>query len=259
MKLKSTCVAAAAYLVCALAVSHATTIITYEDIDLGSQGYINNVTYSSSGVTHTNSFNATWGSWSGFAISNNTNTTLSSFVQNEYISHSSGAASGSQFAVGYVSSSTSTRLVFGAPTDMTGFGAMFTNTRAAANSMLNGDAFAKKFGGTSGNDQDWFLLSIQGYKGGSATGSTELYLADFRFADNTMDFILQTWTNLDFTPLGTVDEIRFSLSSSDVGDFGMNTPAYFAMDQLVVPEASTSMLGMATVLVLLGRRARRKI
>ncbi len=259
MKLKSTCVAAAAYLVCALAVSHATTIITYEDIDLGSQGYVNNVTYSSSGVTHTNSFNATWGSWSGFAISNNTNTTLSSFVPNEYISHAGGAASGAQFAVGYVSSSTSTRLVFGTPTDMTGYGAMFTNTRAAANSMLNGDAFAKKFGGTSGNDADWFLLTVHGLNGGSATGSAQLYLADFRFTDNRMDFILNTWTHLDFTPLGTVDEIQFSLSSSDVGDFGMNTPAYFAMDQFVVPESSTSMLGMAATIFLLGRRARRKI
>ncbi|MEZ4565949.1 MAG: DUF4465 domain-containing protein [Desulfobacterales bacterium] len=30
--------------------------------------------------------------------------------------------------------------------------------------------------------------------------------------------------------LGMVKELTFSLSSTDTGDYGMNTPAYFAMD-----------------------------
>jgi hypothetical protein len=239
---------------CLITRASAATIITYEDVSLGAQGYANDTPYTASGVTHTNAFNPTWGSWSGFAISNNSNTTSSSFVPNEYISHAGGAAEGSQFAVGYVSSSMSTRLLFGGLTEMSGLSAQFTNTRAAANSMLNGDAFAKKFGGASGNEADWFLLSIHGFQGGAATGSTSLYLADFRFADNSFDYILSSWTTVDFTPLGSVDEIRFSLSSSDEGDFGMNTPAYFAMDQLVVPEPSSVSLVMTSALLLWRRR-----
>jgi Domain of unknown function (DUF4465) len=251
MKLHSTRVALAA---CLLTRAYAVTTITYEDVSLGTQGYVNNTPYAASGVTHTNSFNSTWGSWSGFAISNNTNTTPSSYVPNEYISHAGGAASGSQFAVGYASSSMSTRLLFGGVTDMTGLSAQFTNTRAAANSMINGDSFAKKFGGVSGNDADFFLLSINGFQGGSAMGSTSLYLADFRCTDNSLDYILNAWTTIDFTPLGSVDEIRFTMSSSDVGSFGINTPTYFAMDQLVVPEPTSASLVMASALLLWRRR-----
>jgi hypothetical protein len=251
MILNTTRVALAA---CLITRAYAVTTISYEDVALGSQGYINDAPYHASGVTHSNSFHPTFGSWSGFAVSNNTNTTPSSFVPNEYISHAGGAADGAQFAVGYVSSSMSTRLLFGAMTDMTGLGASFANTRAAADSMINGDFFAKKFGGASGSDPDWLLLTINGYQGGSPTGSTSLYLADFRFTDDSFDYILSTWTNIDFTPLGVVDEIRFTMSSSDVGSFGINTPTYFAMDQLAVPEPSSTTLIMASAVVLWRRR-----
>ena len=51
-----------------------------------------------------------------------------------------------------------------------------------------------------------------------------------------------------------MDEIRFTMSSSDNGMFGMNTPAYFAMDNLVVPEPSSLTLGALAGLTLLRRR-----
>jgi hypothetical protein len=35
---------------------------------------------------------------------------------------------------------------------------------------------------------------------------------------------------VDCSKLGSVDSITFYLSSSDVGSFGMNTPAFFCMD-----------------------------
>ena len=66
------------------------------------------------------------------------------------------------------------------------------------------------------------------------------YLADFRFADNSQDYIVNDWRYVDFSPLGSVDEIRFSMSSSDNDAFGPLTPTYFAMDNfLAVPEPSS--------------------
>ena len=41
-------------------------------------------------------------------------------------------------------------------------GLYVTNNNYAYYSMLNGDAFAKKFGGGSSDDEDWFLLTITG-------------------------------------------------------------------------------------------------
>ena len=41
-------------------------------------------------------------------------------------------------------------------------GAYFTNTTYTALSMLNGDGFAKQFGGASGTDADWYNITIEG-------------------------------------------------------------------------------------------------
>jgi hypothetical protein len=41
---------------------------------------------------------------------------------------------------------------------------------------------------------------------------------------------IDKWTYVDLTEFGKVDAIFFTLTSSDNGDYGMNTPAYFCMD-----------------------------
>lgn len=105
------------------------------------------------------------------------------------------------------------------------------NSTYAYNSMRDGDPFAKKFGGISGNDPDWFKLTIKKYLGGILQNdSIEFYLADFRFANNTQDYIVSDWTYLNTSSLGIGDSLLFTLSSSDNGTFGMNTPAFFCID-----------------------------
>jgi hypothetical protein len=128
-----------------------------------------------------------------------------------------------------------------------------TNTTTAALSMRDGDGFAKKFGGTSGNDPDFFVLHVAGKNAANqATGTVDFYLADYRFSNNTQDYIVSQWTAVDLSTLGPdTAALSFSLDSSDVGMFGMNTPAYFAADNLVttpVPEPATVGLVAAAVL-----------
>ena len=43
-------------------------------------------------------------------------------------------------------------------------------------------------------------------------------------------------------PLGNVDSVLFSLTSSDVGQFGMNTPGFFAIDEFTTRDASVGLL-----------------
>lgn len=106
-----------------------------------------------------------------------------------------------------------------------------TNTTYAYLSMRDGDGFAKKFGGATGNDPDWFKVSFILYLTGGGVDTVHHYLADFRFQNNAFDYIQKDWEQVNFN-LGTVDSIGIKLSSSDTGAFGMNTPAYLALDQL---------------------------
>ena len=120
-----------------------------------------------------------------------------------------------------------------------------TNSTYAALSMLNGDSFSKKFGGTSGNDPDFLTLTIKGYQTidstGPESGSLDFLLADFRFSDNTLDYVVDQWASVDLSGFGATRSLQFSLDGSDVGQFGLNTPAYFAIDEIsmdTIPEPS---------------------
>ncbi len=76
-------------------------------------------------------------------------------------------------------------------------------------------------------DKDQFILIITGYNNNTPVNSMSVKLA------NGMD-ILNTWKEVDLTPLGLVTKINFTVSSTDQGPYGMNTPAYFCLDQLTV-------------------------
>ncbi len=109
-----------------------------------------------------------------------------------------------------------------------------SNNAYAYYAIKNGNQFAKKFGGVDGTDPDFFKVVVTGLdEQGSVTGSTEFYLADFRFEDNSQDYIADSWETLDLSPLGNVKKLAFSYQSSDASDWGMNTPAYVALDKLV--------------------------
>ncbi|MBN1842209.1 MAG: DUF4465 domain-containing protein, partial [Deltaproteobacteria bacterium] len=71
-----------------------------------------------------------------------------------------------------------------------------------------------------------FKLTIRGRDGGGDETGT----VDFLLANGTD--IVNTWTWVDLSSLGPVKSLEFELTSSDVGDWGMNTPAYFCMDSL---------------------------
>ncbi|MGB1129638.1 MAG: DUF4465 domain-containing protein, partial [Haloferula sp.] len=189
--------------------------------------------------------------------SNTTDTTTPGFGNQYSAFTGSGVGGSSNYSVGYMSAFTGDNPTteFGGTIDLGfGGGAWLTNTTYAALAMRDGDAFTEKFGGASGNDEDWFLLTIEGFNGVSSTGIIEFYLADYRFSDNSMDYIIDEWTFVDFSSLGEVDRLEFRLDSSDVGEFGINTPTYFAMDNLTIPEPSIAILTLLAGSCLLRRK-----
>ncbi len=164
--------------------------------------------------------------WSGFAISRMKNDSTGD-ISNQYSAITGEGANGSlAYAVFYNPGKDTIQLTKKAKLSSV----QITNSTYAYFTMKNGSLFSKKFGGETGNDPDWFLLSITGIKDGVRKDTLEFYLADFRDSDNTKDTIISTWQNLDLSVLDTVDMLEISLSSSDTGLWGMNTPAYFCLD-----------------------------
>lgn len=222
-------------------------VADFENLSLSPESYWNGSDgsggFTSGGMFFNNTYNASWSSWDQFAYSNITDNTTAGFG-NQYSAYpGSGYSASSNYGVGFDGEDLGGNIpVISFDSDVAVGSARITNATYAALSMLNGDSFAKEFGGTSGDDPDWFLLTITGRDGASqSVGTVDFYLADYRFEDNGLDYIVDTWQLVDLTGLGIVRSIEFSLSSSDVGDLGMNTPAYFAIDN-VVPEPATLML-----------------
>ena len=145
----------------------------------------------------------------------------------------SGKYDGKAYAIGMNGSF----LVSGAGPSSGILGFKIANTTFAYNSMKSGDAFAKKFGGVSGNDADSFVLKISAFHKGQFLFSKRVILADFRFTNNTKDYILDSWAVVDLSfpqkEVGPRDSFVFDLMSSDNGQFGMNTPGFFAIDEVI--------------------------
>lgn len=268
MKQKRIGMSAAASIVCLLAQHSTAAVVTFESVMLAPESYWNGSDSSGNftldGASFKNNY-TDWGggyySWYGFATSNITDN-ISSGNANQYSAFTGiGAGGSANYSIGYFSTydtvnyGAATNVTLSSLTDMAGKGASFTNTTYAALSMRHGLA-AKKFGGTTGNDADWFKLTIAGFAAGIPQGVVEFYLADYRFTDNTKDYIVDDWRYVDFSSLGSVDELRFSMSSTDNDPiFGINTPSYFAMDNfLAVPEPSTLLCSLAGLGLVLRRK-----
>lgn len=214
--------------------SNSQTVATFENLTLSIDTYWNGSDlsggFTSGAAFFTNRYDTAYGgSWSGFAYSSKIDDTTSGYANQYSAITGEGYNSSSNYGIFYYSTYSPTSRIKITTDTVMGF--YITNSTWAALSMLNGDAFSKKFGGTTGNDSDWFKITISGYYNGSLLSNTvDFYLADYRFTDNFQDYIITNWTWVDLTSLGLVDSLEFTLSSTDVGTFGMNTPAFFCLD-----------------------------
>lgn len=224
----------------------AQTTVTFDDLVLAPNSHYDGSDgsggFTSGGVLFPNTYDQAWSYWSGgFIYSSSTDVTTAGYTNDFSAYTGTGAGGSANYGVNYGGN-----LDFG--TEVAIGSIAITNTTYAALSMLNGDSFGKQFGSPNNaqgqpdgtNGEDYFRLLITGYDGtNDSIGTVTFYLADYRFADNQQDYILDTWETVDLTSLGAIRYLDFKLESSDANQMGILTPGYFALDNLVYAPASS--------------------
>ncbi|MBP8627497.1 MAG: DUF4465 domain-containing protein [Paludibacteraceae bacterium] len=105
---------------------------------------------------------------------------------------------------------------------------------------MNGGMFTRVLD----QEGDYVKLIANGLdENGNSTGSASFYLAKFENGSLTQ---VTNWEKFDLSALGTIASLYFTIESTDTGDYGMNTAAYFCMDKLTVKEYTTSIPQLAT-------------
>ncbi len=212
---------------------------------------------------YTDSFGTTAFWRSGFSYSNMQDS-VSSGRGNMFAARTGiGYGGSSQYAVGQFNAAYDDSLHILLKPGAQGKGALgfyATNSSYAYYSMRVGDAFSRKFGDTTGTHSglpqgsypDFLRLIIQAYSGGVLKPDTvEFYLADFRDADSTKDYILSSWKWVSLTKLGAADSFKLRLQGSDTASFGgpiayLNTPSFFCIDNFTTADTPSAVAPIKT-------------
>lgn len=190
------------------------------------------------------SANSEWMSWNGFTASNSANNTMR---ENPVTYQFSNMASGgvnpeSPYLIGfygafYGDKACSLTFTDGLPHQVQG--AYFNLTSYTYYTVEQGDDFCRAF-----NDGDRLTLTVHGIDASENEKSVEITLASFADADLTIN---RGWKYVDLSSLGAVNQLYFTMNSTDQGEWGINTPCYFAMDKLTVETAPAASIAAAEV------------
>jgi hypothetical protein len=213
------------------AVVDQTSVVGFEDITVPVNGYIDSVGVTNQFSTTSFTFQSIYNSQysyleKGFALSTQKDT-ITEGTKSQYASYAGSGSGNSNTYIVSVGTS-----MFKMPTKATTLISLdITNTTFAALSMKNGDQFAKKF---TAQDKDFLKVWIRGYAAGKIKDSIEVYLANFQSTNPSEHYIQKSWKKVDLSKLNPVDSVNFKLESSDNSPYGMNTPAYFAIDNIII-------------------------
>lgn len=98
--------------------------------------------------------------------------------------------------------------------------------------FINGYSVARPF-----SNGDKYYVTIHGV---SPEGKEKTIDVDLCTYTNGDLMINRGWKYVDLTSLGTVNEIYFTVTTTDLGDWGPNTPLYFCLDKLMVKKNESS-------------------
>ena len=202
---------------------------TFDDLELAPESFWNGSDCSGAFVSGSykfiNSYTPEYASWSGFSYSDITSTDFLGYADSTHYASAVGCGldGTANFAIANASSWwPATAEISSAAGGETLRGFYVTNASCAFKAMKEGLEPARQFA-----QGDYLMLTITEPETGM---KVEYYLADYRSENEADHYMLDTWQWVDLRPLGNVKNLQFVVSGSDSGDWGLNTPAYFCMD-----------------------------
>lgn len=173
-------------------------------------------------------YNEEYAYWGGFALSNVKDTDpANGLFANQYAVFNDSAASGENFLIYYYDSfNEPCDIVLKKPVHLSDVKLNLTTYTYASitNEAIND--FARVF-----IDGDYLKVVFTAMKGNEITGVDECYVVDFRDGKRIM---ATDWTEYSLVNLGSdYDHVRVTIETTDIGEWGANTPLYIALDDLV--------------------------
>ena len=205
-------------------------VVDFEDLTLnpnsswiGSDG---TGQFSSSYLTLYNDYSTQYGSWQGFAYTNGTDTESEASTNlSSCVGH--GAGNSAYYVNAYIGIDW-----MGGTYDPIPVG-MKINTAHSGDFDNRGAYFCmpvslKKYVDRSyASHQYYFKLKARAYANGTLVGEREIMLADFTEGHS---YMMDDWTYVDLSWIENADSLDFIALSNDSGNWGINTPMYFCMD-----------------------------
>ena len=173
-------------------------------------------------------YNEEYAYWGGFAQSRVKDADAANgLFANQYAVYNEAAASGESFLVYYYDS-------YNEPCDIVvkqqgvSLRDVMLNLTTYTYASITNEAindFARAF-----VDGDYLKVVFTGMRGNEATGVVECYVVDYRDGKREMT---TEWTTFSLANLGEgYDRVSVTIETTDVGEWGANTPLYIAMDNL---------------------------
>lgn len=183
--------------------------------------------YETDNLTFEHFYNEEFGYWGGFALTRKFDTDAANgLFENQYAVYNASASEGDGALIYYYDSyNEPCDIVLKDATMLTSVRLNLTTYTYASITDEDINSFARTFA-----DGDYLKVVFTAMSADEALDSVECYVVDYRDGKR---FVATNWDIYDLRSLGKgYDAVRVTIETTDVGEYGANTPLYIALDEL---------------------------
>ena len=172
-------------------------------------------------------YNEEFGYWGGFALTRKFDTDAANgLFENQYAVYNASASGGDGALIYYYDSyNEPCDIVLKGATMLTSVRLNLTTYTYASITDEDINSYARTFA-----DGDYLKVVFTAMSADEALDSVECYVVDYRDGKR---FVATNWDIYELRSLGKgYDAVRVTIETTDVGEYGANTPLYIALDEL---------------------------